>query len=520
MVSGIDRSPYAIGDFHRQVTTQSSDAQLWFDRGLALVFAFNHEEAIACFSRALEADPQCAMAHWGIAYASGPNINNVEMDETARARATEHVQKASALKGAPVEMALIHAIGTRYGLDDQQEPRNRAYADAMRQVAANYPNDADVTALFAESLMILRPWKHWTPEGQMAPETPEIIGTLEAGLSKWPKHVALCHYYIHAMEASPHPEKAMPAANVLRDAMPGAGHLLHMPAHIDVLVGNYQDSIIANQKGLEADRAFVTMRGDLNFYTLYRLHNYHFIVYSAMFDGQRALALEAAEAIIVPQPLLDQMADFVEAFLATRLHVFIRFGNWDTILAEPEPPSDHFMSRAVWRHARTLAFAATRRVDEADAERALFQAAVEAIPESRLLFNNSCKDVMGVASAMVDGEIAYRKGQFEDAFRHLREAVSRDDALNYDEPWGWMQPARHALGALLLEQGKIEEAESVYLADLKRHPKNVWALHGLAECTERKGKDATAVKDQLKKACSRADVPITTSCYCRIGTKD
>ncbi len=521
------REPYALGSFHREISTASAEAQLWFDRGLALCYAFNHEEAIRCFEAAAKADPNCAMAPWGIAYASGPNINNTEMDAAAVTRAQENIAKAQALKAgaSPVEAALIEALAKRYAVPApaDRSPLNKAYAESMREVHRAHGEDADVTALLAESLMLLRPWYHWTPEGKMMPETPEIVAVLEAGLKKWPDHPALCHFYIHTMEASPHPEKALPAANRLREAMPGAGHLVHMPSHIDVLVGDYHAAIVANQKAIAADMQYVSKRGALNFYTLYRIHNYHFLVYAAMFDGQNQLAQSAADELVtqIPVELLVSMPDFVEAFVPTPLHVMVRFGHWEKILKQPKPADDLLVTRAVWHYARALALASTGKVAEAEAEKAAFDAALAAVPETRLLFNNACKSILSVAEAMIDGEIAYRKEAFEAAFKHLREAVARDDALNYDEPWGWMQPARHSLGALLLEQGRVKEAEKVYRADLKRHPNNVWSLHGLAECLDRIQKKEEARKVRLKfgEACSRADVDIKASCYCRLSAR-
>lgn len=521
----VDRSPYSLGGFHRTITTSSEDAQLWFDRGLALCYAFNHEEAIQCFERVAEADPACAMAYWGLAYASGPNINNMEMDEAAVARAFNNATKATELKdgaSAP-EAALIGALARRYTMPAPEDRTHLelAYANAMREVARVHSDDADITAMFAEALMLLRPWYHWTPQGEAMPETPEILATLEAGMEVWPEHPALCHLYIHAMEASPMPHRALPAANRLRERMPGAGHLVHMPSHIDVLVGDYDAAIKANLKAIEADQEYVKMDASLNFYTLYRIHNYHFVVYAAMFDGQSELATKYADALVetIPEAMLAEMPDFLEAFVPTPLHVLVRFGKWNEILEWQKPPAELYVTRAVWHYARALALASTGKVDDAAAEKLAFDIARSAVPDTRLLFNNSAKSILGVADAMINGEIAYRRGNFDVAFEHLREAVRRDDSLNYDEPWGWMQPARHSLGALLLEQGEVDRAEEVYLLDLKRHPKNVWALHGLAECLERGGKvdEAEVIRAQYTEACSRADVGIKASCYCRLS---
>ncbi|HMO86593.1 MAG TPA: tetratricopeptide repeat protein, partial [Lacipirellulaceae bacterium] len=331
----------------------------------------------------------------------------------------------------------------------------------------------------------------------------------------------LCPLYIHAVEASPHPEKALPAANRLRNLMPGVGHLVHMPSHIDVLMGDYNEVIAANQRGIDADKVFLAREGPYNLYTLYRIHNYHFLVYGAMFDGRSELALSAAREIAqqVPEEMLREQVDFIDAFIPTPLHVLVRFGRWDEILQEPEPPNYLPMSCSIWHYARGLAYAATGRVAEAEAEQARFAAVSIQVPETSFLFQNSSRSILGVAEAMLAGEIAYRRGEFAAAFAQLEEAVRRDDALNYDEPWGWMQPARHALGALLLEQGRAAEAEAVYRADLQRHPNNPWALHGLAESLVRQGQAAEArlVQGQFDAAMDDADVPIDRSCFCRLG---
>jgi tetratricopeptide (TPR) repeat protein len=321
------------------------------------------------------------------------------------------------------------------------------------------------------------------------------------------------------MEASPTPEKALPAANRLRSAMPGLGHLVHMPTHIDVLLGDYASVIDWNQKAIAADNKFLQREGPNNFYTLYRMHNYHFVVYGAMFAGQKELALRAARDLVkqAPEELLREQALFLDAMTATPLHVLVRFGEWEQVLAEPEPAEHLPAARAMRHYARALAYAATGRIAEAEDEQRQFEQASQVVPEDSRLFQNTSRDILNVADAMVRGEIAYRKGQFDEAFNHLREAVRRDDSLNYDEPWGWMQPARHALGALLMEQGQFAEAENVYREDLKRHPNNPWALHGLAESLAKLGKtDAAAdCRSKFEAAAKRADVTINRSCYCR-----
>ena len=515
---------YDIGDFHYEVTTDSDEAQTWFDRGLALCYAFNHEESVRCFERALEHDPGMAMALWGMAYAWGPNINNmlIEPQQMAQAELAIRLAKLHSANESPREQALIAALAKRYAMPvpEERDELNRAYADAMRDVHAQYGDDPLLATLFAESLMNLQPWKHWSPDGEPGEHTNEITAVLERGIEQHPGYPGLCHLYIHAMEASPRPEKALPVANDLRYAMPGLGHLVHMPTHIDALLGDYDSVVNVNLEAIDADKPFLEREGPYNFYSLYRIHNYHFVVYGAMFDGQSELALRTARELTkqVPEDMLMEKSDFLDAFMPTPLHVLVRFGRWEDILNEREPANYLPYSRSIWHYARALAYAATGRVDQAEAEQQSFEEVSEQVPDTSYLFQNPSQNILEVAAAMVAGEIAYRQGNFDEAFAHLREAVQLDDGLNYDEPWGWMQPARHALGALLLEQGNYAESEAVYRVDLRRHPNNPWALHGLAEALHKQGKmdEAQTCHEQFAEASERTDVPIDRSCYCRL----
>ncbi len=514
---------YDVGSIGRTVTTDSPDAQLWFDRGLGLCFGFNHEEAVLCFERAAEADPGCAMAHWGKAYALGPNYNNPVPDEaTTKAALDTLVKAASALDDeTPAERALVEAMRARFAMPvpADRSGLDRAYAEAMRRVRATHTDDPDVCALTAEAVMQLRPWKLWSPEGEPAPETPEIRRILEEGLARWPKHPALCHLYIHTMEAGPEVARAVPAARTLEGLTPGLGHLIHMPSHIYVWTGRYDDVIRTNLKAVEIDDAFVEQRGRMNFYTGYRIHNYHFVAYGAMWEGRRELAMKYARAIPeeIPAGLLKAAPDVFDIFVATPYHVMVRFGRWEEILDEPEPGSELLATRAVWRYARGLALASLGRVEEAEREQKAFLAAKAAVPGTRLLFQNRVSEILEVAEAFLEGEIEYRKKNHDRAFALLREAVRLDEKLNYDEPWGWMEPARHALGALLTEQGRHEEAAAVYRANLKRYPENGWALHGLAECLRALGQteESIAVRARFEQAWARSDTKIIGSCFCR-----
>ncbi|MFT4647884.1 MAG: tetratricopeptide (TPR) repeat protein [Glaciecola sp.] len=515
---------YRIGEIHRTVHTSVPEAQLWFDRGLALSFGFNHEAAVVCFEKAAELDPECAMAYWGKAYALGPNYNNFALSEEACAGAYEALVQAERLSSPirPLEQALIQALFTRQpspNVEEDRAPLEKAYANAMRRIYKEYSDDPDVVALTGESLMNLRPWKLWSPEGVAAPEVFEIRQVLEAGLERWPDHPALCHLYIHTMEAGPEVAAATEAADRLVGLAPGLGHLVHMPTHIYIWTGRYKDAVRINQQAVAADTAYVEHAGRMNFYTGYRLHNYHFIAYAGMWSGQREVALQAARTIPgeVPADLLAAHPDFVEIFLATHLHVMVRFGMWEEILQEPQPPATQLGPTAVWQYSRALAFASLGRVEEALKSQQDFLAAKAAVPETRTLFQNPVIEILTVAEAFLQGEILYRQGEFDAAFVSLREATALDKKLNYDEPWGWMEPASHALGALLLEQGHHAEALEVYQANLARFPENGWALNGLAECLDALGQPEAALdaRQRFETAFSLADVEIPGSCFCR-----
>ena len=481
---------FDLGGYSRTVTTDSEAAQVWFDRGLNWTYAFNHEEAIKCFEKALEHDPECAMAKWGIAYAAGPNYNKpwelfdeIDLNETV-ALTYATTQEAIALSEAatPFEQDLIGTLAARYPAAEPVEDSmvwNDYHADAMREVYQQYSDDLDVAALFAESLMNRTPWKMWnlqTGEPADDADTVEAAEVLEKALGNpdgW-THPGVLHLYVHLMEMSPHPEKALRAGDALRDLVPDGGHLKHMPTHIDVLCGHYYDVVESNSAGITADRKFYDLEGGMNFYTLYRTHNYHFKLYGAMFMGQYEAAMDAAREMVetIPKELLlvevPPMAEWIEGFIPMDMHVLIRFGKWQEIIDKPLPDDQDLYryTTAVIHYAKGVAYAATGRIAEAEEQVALYEAAASRVPETRHVHNNTCLDLLAIASEMLYGELEYRKGNYDEAFAHLRKSIELDDALPYDEPWGWMQPTRHAYGALLLEQGHVEEAEAVYRADL------------------------------------------------------
>lgn len=515
-------SYYDIGNIHCTVSTQSRKAQVWFDRGLAMCHGFNHGEAIRCFEKAIQADPALAMGYWGIAYALGPNINAMHVDEALVGQAVLacKLAKIHAERCKKWEQDLIDATVVRYTVPvpSDRTDLNRQYATAMREVYRNFPDHPVITSLYAESLMDLHPWKLWNSDGSYAEETPEIVAVLEKGLADFPDNPMLCHLYIHALEASPTPGKALHAANRLRNATPGLGHLVHMPSHIDVRIGNYDQMLRSNMQAIEADQSYVSNEGRNNFYSLYRVHNYHFVVYAAMLDGQSNVALNKSRELVreIPTTLLKSSPDFFDAFMATPLHAMIRFGRWEEILSEPEPDRTLPMTRTMWHYARGIAFAATNRIPNAEKEQDKFQLCRLQIPATSMLHNNACVQIVTIAEAMLRGEIEYRKKNYDLAFEYLRKAVVLDDALNYDEPWGWIQPARHALGALLCEQNHFQEAEKVFREDLKRLPNNPWALRGLIDCLKaRSAPEIPAFEAAFADATRRSDIRLDRPCFCK-----
>jgi tetratricopeptide (TPR) repeat protein len=544
---------YDLGLYSRSITTRSADAQTWFDRGLIWCYGYNHDEAVRCFRNAADFDPSCAMAQWGIAYAAGPNYNKqwkaFDVVDLKRSLATAYGAARQALglldNASPVEQALIRPLAERYPSDNPDMVAaiwNDNYANAMRDVYRAHRDDPDVAALFADAIMNRTPWQLWDiKSGKPAggADTPEAIAVLERAMAqpRGMQHPGLIHMYIHLMEMSPTPEKALRAADALRDLVPDAGHLLHMPTHVDVLCGLYKNIVDGNSRAIAADRKFLAREGANNFYSLYRCHNYHFKLYGAMFLGQLQPALEAADEMIanLPEELLriesPPMADWLEGFVPMKMHVLIRFGCWADIIATPLPADRQLfcVTEAMIHYAKAVAHAASGNVPAAEDEARNFDGAFAKVPASRYVFNNTCLDILAIAAEMMRGEIEYRKGHFDAAFAHLRKSVGLDDNLPYDEPWAWMQPTRHALGALLLEQGHVEEAEAIYRADLGlvdtlaracQHPENVWSLHGFHECLTRLGKQSEAriIKQRLDIAAAWADVPIKSSCFCRMRT--
>ncbi len=542
---------FDIDVYSRKVTTSSPDAQLWFDRGLVWTYSYNHELAIECFQKALEHDPDCAMAHWGVAYAAGPNYNfewwmmDPDTKSSALGTAYDSTQAALALVGkvTPIERALIEALPARYPQREpieEQAPWNDDFAAAMKKAYDAHPEDIEVATVYAEAILNQTPWKMWdiwkntVAEGAATVEAQRVLEKF-VDTPEGRVHPGILHLYVHLMEMSPTPEKALMAGDRLRELVPDAGHLVHMPTHIDIQCGEYRDALHWNQKGIEADLKVAEKQGRMNFYTAYRVHNYHFAIYGAMFLGQYEPAMAAAQEMIreIPVELMKlespPMADFLESYISMKTHVQIRFGRWREIIAEPLPEDQRLYcnTTASLHYAKAVAHAALGEVAKSQAERVKFMEARAKVPESRYLHNNRCIDLLDVAEQMLDGELEYRKGNHDKAFTHLQKAIELEDALAYDEPWGWIQPVRHALGALALEQGRIELAEQAYREDLGLagdlpraciHPDNIWSLKGLDECLRQRGAGDTAeaklIAQRLKLAAARSDLPVGASCHC------
>ena len=517
-----------LGVHSRKITTDSALAEQYFNQGLNFVFGFNHGAAIRSFQEAARLDPECAMAHWGIALACGPNINFPAVPPPAAALAWRELTLARehAAKASIVEQDLINALGSRYiqsPLEDRS-PLDLAYAVAMRKLWRDNPHDADVGALFAEAMMDLRPWDQWTTDGQAQPGTEEVLSTLDAVLMLDLQHPLANHLYIHAFEASRHPERALPAADRLRDLQPGLAHNVHMPSHIYIRVGHWQDAVLANLKAVEADRQYRLISGGPDgFLGNYIAHDEHMLAYAAMMTGQSQLALEHISAMVsgLSEDFRRDYGATAEVFVAMPFEVMIRFGKWDDILAAPDLPDSMPMARAMRRAARGIAFAAKGDAKSARVEQAAFLSDTKEIPQKKTRrAKNTAAAVVLVVAPMLEGEISYREGKIDAGLAKLRESVEAEDALHYDEPPDWLLPVRHSLGASLMSVGRFAEAEQVYRDDLGRLPENGWSLFGLVRALRLQDKnllEASVIEGRFKNIWAKADLDLTSSCLCQPG---
>ncbi|MBL6756766.1 MAG: tetratricopeptide repeat protein [Planctomycetes bacterium] len=511
-----------IGPYRRPVTTSSDEAQRYFDQGLAWMYSFNHDEAIRSFAKAAELDPDCAMAWWGISICEGPNYNDPVMTDERSGAAWSALKEAEAraASASPVERGLIEALAARYAFPwpEDRAALNEAYAAAMEELLARFPDDPEVGTLYGESLMVLRPWQLYTIDRLPEADTAKITAALEAVLEKHPNNPGANHLYIHAVEPSLEPERALPAADRLRNQIPVSGHMNHMPSHIYVQTGDWDKSIVQNRAAMGRDTAYLERSPDQGIQHMYIVHNAHMLAYSAMMVGQETEAMEAARSMLpgVPEQMLPAVADFVDLWMSSVYDVQKRFGRWDAILAEPAPPETLPITTAIWRAHRAIAFAAKHEFEDAEAEYERFKEARDAFPEDKMSGSDATRRILEVSDHFIRGEIALQRGQWDRAIAALEQAVEVEDSLSYGEPPQWLQPTRHTLGAVLLKAGRPADAEAVYLEDLERWPGNGWSLLGLSRSLRAQGKleAAAAAEARYEAAWKGADRPVTSSCLC------
>ncbi len=510
-----------LAPYSRPVTTDSEEAQRYFDQGLNWLYAFNHDEAVQSFTRATELDPGCAMAWWGIGYTQGPNYNDAMMTPARSAAAWSAAQEAVAQLDdeTPVERALVEALALRYEEMGSMDRRHLdvAFADAMGAVREAYPSDPDVGTMYAESLMVQYPWKLYTIEGEPAREqTNDLVRVIEGVMAASPQHPGANHLYIHAIEPSNDKERAIVAADRLSDMAPASGHLLHMPSHIYVQVGMWDRAVEQSHKAMASDTEYRVVAPMQMIQHGYMSHNAHMLAFAAMMSGRENEAMAAARSVRddLPAELLPAIAPFVDVTMCVVYDVHKRFGRWDELLAEPAPPEFLPITTAVWHAHRAIAYAAKKDFENAGVEHRAFREAMKALPED-MMFGYSTKFLL-ISDFFVSGEMALQQGDFVTAAAMLEEAVLIEDTLGYGEPPLWLQPARHTLGVVYLSDDQPEQAERVYRADLERWPNNGWSLLGLAQALEAQGRDGEALEARaaFDRVWAGADEELTTSCKC------
>jgi Flp pilus assembly protein TadD len=502
-----------MGNLHHPISTTNPEAQRYFDQGLTLVYGFNHEDAIRSFRRAAELDPKAPMPWWGIALALGPNYN-VDVDPDREKAAYDAIQKAQSLAtNAPAnEHAYIVTLAARYTNDPKPDYHQLtlAYRDAMKKLAQQYPDDPDAGTMYAESMMVVRPWQLWTLDGKPAEGTEAIVVQLETVLRAYPNHVGANHYYIHAVEASPNPERAFPSAERLQTLVPDAGHLVHMPSHIYQRTGDFDKAAAANVAAIKADRGYVertNTQGSM-YDMMYFTHNLHFLVMACSMQGNSKCAIDTANDMAKHvAPGVKEM-NMLEWFLAWQPFTLVRFHQWNEILALPAPDPSLTMDSAAYHYARGMAFLAKGDKQQAQAERKAVAAIIDKTPEEAPYGLNHAKPVLLVAAAVLDGKIAAANGDKTAAADFYRKAIAQQDQLNYDEPQDWYYPVRETLGAALFNDGDAAGAEAVFRADLERNPRNGRSLYGLSKALEaqKKATEAAWVQSQFKVAWAQADV--------------
>lgn len=511
-----------MGNHHFEISSEDTLVRRFFDQGIMLTYGFNHAEAERTFRQVTQLEPDNPMAWWGVALVQGPNINMPMMPDAAPV-AWEALQKALEFKdnGSQREQEYIDALSKRYAENppEDRSALDEAYAKAMGELVRKYPDDLDARTLYAEALMDLHPWDYWTKEGEPRSWTPEILEALEYVIDRNPDHPGANHLYIHATEASKEPDKALNSSNRLRYAVPGAGHLVHMPSHTYIRVGLYHEGTLANQRAVESDNEYVTQCRQQGIYPLgYVPHNHHFLWATATLEGREALSMEAAYNT-AKHVNLEMMREpgfgTLQHFLVIPLYSSVRFGRWNEILNYPEPDQDLIYPRGVWHYARGLAFTAKEEIETAKAELNKLKAitADEALEEVTIWDINTTKELMEIASRVLEAEIAAKSGEYDEAVSLLQEAIAIEGELAYNEPPDWFFPVRQNLGAILLEAGRPAEAESIYREDLDEFPKNGWSLFGLHQSLAAQGKAAEAqkVKAQFDEAWKHADIELIAS---------
>jgi tetratricopeptide (TPR) repeat protein len=515
-----------LGAHSRVITGAKPETQRYFDQGVAFVTGFNYDEGLRAMQHATRLDPECAMAWWGVALACSPHINSTGVSATRAKLAWEALAQARkfSVTATPAERDLIRAMGTRFAAAEKakRRPLDEAYATAMREVWQEHPGDADIAAWFADAKMMLRPWDLWKKNGEAQPGTDEVLAALDAALRLDPRHPLANHLAVHAHEASAQPGRADAAADVLRDLAPGLGHLVHMSAHIDVRRGRWAEAIAANTKSIAANRRYrEIVDRPLSNYLGYMGHDYHMLTYAAMMSGRSKLAAQTMRDLFTEMPAeWPREGSMGDGYFAMHFEVMKRFGQWDEIMAAPEPIEKYRHAR-VWRYlARGIALAAKGDPVGARAEERAFVAARALLPEKAEYRKNPLADVVEIAARLLDGEILLREGKTDAALAALREGVEREDRLRYAEPPAWAQPVRHALGAALMQRLRLAEAEEVYREDLARTPDNGWSLFGLAQALRLQNKNPAEAADleaRFKRVWAHADVTLTSSCFCLPG---
>ena len=511
-----------LGTLEYNVTTNSELAQKYFNQGLILAYGFNHEEAFRSFEEVARLDTNCAMAYWGMAYVLGPNIN-LPMDVGVIHTAYEAIQKAISLldNETQKEKDIIIALSRRYSNQQMEDrtPLDQAYSDAMREIVKNYPDDLDAATMFAESIMDLHPWDYWMKDGTPQAWTPEILSVLESVIKRNPGHMGANHLYIHSVEASKNPERGLVSADKLRYLVPGAGHLVHMPAHIYIRTGNYHEGSLANIRAVKSDEEYITQCNQQGFYPLaYYPHNYHFLWATATLEGDSKTAIDAAikTSQKPPDSLLNVCGyQTLQHFAVIPLYAYVTFGKWDDILNHPKPQDERPYMQSVWHYARAMAFIAKNNLVKAEKE----LVTLEEMRNNKNIENlsiwgiNSAGNLIKIAYEVTKGELEAKKKNFTDAISHLRKAVELEDELRYDEPPTWFYPCRQNLGAVLIQAEKYVEAEKVYRENLSEIPNNGWALFGLEQSLIKQNKmeEANEVEMKFQEAWKHSDIHLTSS---------